>query len=87
MKTDSFLTLTIFFLINLIMDFLINRVRVNQISNSKNCLGFVSCINGKLPVEGSIGTIIYRKCQWCRRHHEKFEKNTTNYKKVLEHRF
>lgn len=63
MKTDLFLTLTIFFLTKSDYGFFdqSSQSQSNQISNSKNCLGFVSCINGKLPVEGSIGTIIYFK--------------------------
>lgn len=69
------------------MDFLINRVRVNQISNSRNCLGFVSCINGKLPVEGSIGTIIYFKAPLFYSKNKRKGSGRQNDKKLLEHQF
>lgn len=55
---------------------------MKKISNSKS-LGFVSCINGKFPVEGSIGTIIYFKVPRC----EKKGSGRENDKKMLEHPF
>lgn len=88
-KRDSFFPLTILFLTNLIIDLLINRVRINQISNSKS-LGFVSCINGELPAEGSIGTIIYFKVPRLFVNKTKKKQKGSgreNDKKILEHQF
>ena len=80
----SFNYLYFFFSLNLIKAFFKNQIRINKISNSKS-LEFVSCINGKFPVEGSIGTIIYFTVP--RFFVKKKGSGRENDKKLLEHQF